>query len=268
MLERDPACLRLNVLTQTASRSCVICNDNVEIHRLSLECRVNIFVLRDIYIPENVRSCQHHLDDQGFFPEPLLLGLRSVNRPYVIKGPQLHAFLQGLRIVATNQRRFSDENSLTNTEFESFCPVTKQQFQELFDYCDRVPRPGGFRYISKKDLLMFLCKLRQGLSDDFLKVIFEYPTRQAKSLAISTVPQSLMQRFVPTNIGLDALTREEYIQAHVTEFANQLYNPEPCAPRVIAYIDGTYTYIHKSSNFRTLGSRFVSIKGDIYSNLY
>lgn len=98
--------------------------------------------------------------------------------------------------------------------------------------------------------------MRQGLSDDFLRVIFEYPSRQAMSLAISNVRQSLMIRFVATNIGLDALTREKYIQRHVTDFANELYNPEPHVPHVIAYCDGTYSYIPKCSNFRTLRQSF------------
>ncbi|XP_071651744.1 uncharacterized protein [Temnothorax longispinosus] len=44
------------------------------------------------------------------FAKALLLGLRSINRPYVIKGLQLQMFLQGLRNVARDQRRFVDEN--------------------------------------------------------------------------------------------------------------------------------------------------------------
>ncbi|XP_011688840.1 PREDICTED: uncharacterized protein LOC105450605 [Wasmannia auropunctata] len=100
-------------------------------------------------------------------------------------------------------------------------------FQELFTYCDRVPHLGG--YITKKDLLMFLCKIRQGLSDEFLKVIFQYPSRQATSMAISKVRKSLIQRFVPSNIGFDAITRD-YIERHVTEFVNELYNTESLIP--------------------------------------
>lgn len=76
--------------------------------------------------------------------------------------------------MARDPRRFVDENSFTDAEFESFSPVTKQQFLELFDYYDRVSCPGGYRYVSKKNLLTFLCKMRQGFSDDFLKVIFKY----------------------------------------------------------------------------------------------
>jgi len=70
-----------------------------------------------------------------------------------------------------------------------------------------------------------------------------------------------MQRFVPTNIGLNAITRGDYIQRHVTNFANELYNPEPHICRVIAYIDGTYSYIPKSCNFRIFRQSFCLHKG-------
>ncbi|XP_024868674.1 uncharacterized protein LOC112452615 isoform X2 [Temnothorax curvispinosus] len=33
---------------------------------------------------------------------------------------------------------------------------------------------------------------------------------------------------------------------HVTEFANELYNPQPEEPRAVAVIDSTYADIHKS----------------------
>lgn len=48
-----------------------------------------------------------------------------------------------------------------------------------------------------------------------------------------------MQCFIPSNIGFDSITRDHYIDAHVTQFANELYNPEPHIPRVIAAVDGT-----------------------------
>ncbi|KAL1488845.1 hypothetical protein ABEB36_014640 [Hypothenemus hampei] len=160
------------------------------------------------YIPENVKSCQHHL---GYLLPPLLLGLQFINRPYVIKGPELYILLQAFCEVARNMTRLDDENSLTDEDYKIFCPLSKEQFRELFTYCDRVPREGGYRYVSKKDLLMFLCKIRQGLSDEFLCAMFQYSSRQDTSLAIATVRKSLTQRFVPANIGFDAIRRENYI---------------------------------------------------------
>lgn len=42
-LERDPTCLRLNVLKQTSSHTCVICNSPPpNIQRVSMACRVNV----------------------------------------------------------------------------------------------------------------------------------------------------------------------------------------------------------------------------------
>ena len=116
-----------------------------------------------------------------------------------------------------------------------------------------MPEPGGkVRYVRKKDLLTFLCKMRQNLSGDIFNVIFRFSSRQAVSLSIATVRRSLMLSFVPHNIGLNAITREQYIERHVTDFANRLFNPSPYDPVANADIDGTYVYIHKSSNFRAL----------------
>lgn len=41
LLERDPTCMRINVLTQTRSASCLICNQEHDVQRLSLQARVN-----------------------------------------------------------------------------------------------------------------------------------------------------------------------------------------------------------------------------------
>ncbi|KYN17586.1 hypothetical protein ALC57_10129 [Trachymyrmex cornetzi] len=139
MIEADPTCVRLNVLTQTASQTCVICNVQNNVRRLSIQCRVQVFIETNIYIPDNVRSCENHLDENGFFSKILLPALP---------------------------------------------PISKQQFEELFTYCDPVLQNGKLRYVSRKDLLVFLCKMRQGLSDDFLKVIFDYPSRQTVTIAV------------------------------------------------------------------------------------
>lgn len=251
----------MNVLKQIANHSCVICYVDYNTHRLSIECRVKVFVLTNIYVPSNVRSCAHHLDEKGFFLQVLLPGLQSINRPYVIRGEELQIFLQQLRNMAINQERYEDENCFSNNEFQSITPITKEQFRELFTFCDRVPHTGGYRYVTKKDLLTFLCKLRQGLLDEFLKVIFNYSSRQAVSLTIATVRKSLMQQFVPNNIGFKAITRQDYIARHVTEFANALYNPNSNVPKAIAYIDGTYSYVPKSNNFRVLRQSYCVHKG-------
>lgn len=82
--------------------------------------------------------------------------------------------------------------------------------------------------------------------------MFYYTFRQATSLAICTIRQSLMARFVGENIGFGAITRDDYIERHVTAFLNRLYNGTPQNPKVIVYNDCTYLDIEKSSCFKAL----------------
>lgn len=119
-IEQDPNCLRLNVLTQTNNGTCVICNAQLNLQALSVECRANIFISCNVFIPELVKSCAEHLDSRRYLLTHLFLGLRYIYRPYQIKGQQLQTFLQGLREVAKSMTRIEDEHSFTDEEFIIF----------------------------------------------------------------------------------------------------------------------------------------------------
>lgn len=93
-MQINPNCLRFNVLSPTRSHSYIICNARENLHRLSLECRVNVFIISDIYAPEFRRICDHH----GFVLPDLIRGLRFVNKPYFV--PNLQRFISCLRIQA------------------------------------------------------------------------------------------------------------------------------------------------------------------------
>lgn len=139
LIENNPDAIRLNVLTQTASRSCVICNAVNNVYTVSTQCRVNVFVSLNIFVPAGVKTCQHHLDDRGFFLRPLMLGFRYINRPYVLGGRQLEMFLQELRQVSENTIKYDHEENFTDADFEVMFPLTKVQFRDIFNHCDPVP---------------------------------------------------------------------------------------------------------------------------------
>lgn len=264
LLENDPDCLRINVLTQASSHSCCICGAVQNIHRLSQGCRAQIFIKRNIYATENTRACRQHLDRKGLLTDHAIGELRFVNRPYKIKGHELGILLQNLRDCVRRQKEspYEDEDDFTDEEFSVLCPISKLQFNDLFTHCEPVQvNDNEVRYINRKDLLAFLCKTRQGITDDFVKVIFKYSSRQTVSDKISLVRKSLMARFVPENIGLHSLTRDQYIERHVTEFSNRLFNPQPEIPRAIVLNDCTYLYIEKSSCFKALRQSYSQHKG-------
>ncbi|XP_023311694.1 uncharacterized protein LOC111692151 [Anoplophora glabripennis] len=228
---------------------------------MSSECRSNVFLEVDIYIPEGVRCCGQHLDRNGLIFRPLILALTSQNRPYVIPGADLQQLLGNLRREAQANDKLFNPNKLSEEEFMCLFSLNKVDFAYLLTFCDPVPHERGVRHISSKDLMTFLCKMRQGLSDKLLATLFNYSSRQAVTLAVGKVRTSLAMRFVPENIGTAAITREQFIARHVTPFANELYNNEPAVPKVIVVCDSTYAYIHKSSNFRILRQSYSLHKG-------
>lgn len=63
--ENNPAYTRLNIMRTGTNGTCIICRRNGQLQRLSMKCRTDIFINRGIYVPENIRSCPEHLDDEG-----------------------------------------------------------------------------------------------------------------------------------------------------------------------------------------------------------
>lgn len=253
-LRREPDCVVLNVLRQRSSHTCMICNSPENRPRLNLNARASIFIELNIYVPASSRCCLGHLTPSGLLLAELNPMLMSVKRRYKLAGAELSSFLQRLR--KQKKKNDIDIDSISEEDFKIISPVTKQQFQDLFQYCVPVHNDGQMRYVSEKKLFMFLIKMHQGLSDDFLKVLFKYSYRENVSRDIKIVRQSLLIRFVPQSIGYNAITRDDFINMHVTPFANELYNPNIDNRQAIVIVDASYTYMGKSSNFKSLRKSF------------
>lgn len=261
LLQNDPACLRLNVAIQRHNHACLVCAAPAGgLQAISNICRAQVFIEKNIYLPESLYACEEHFDEEGILTEDVMQNLRSINRPIVLRGEELATLLESMRLAALANKQLS-ESMLSDPDFQIITSITKDQFNDLYSFCDDVILPGEEeqnkrRRISRIDLLTFLCKLRQGLSDDLLRIMFGYSSRSAVSMAITKVRISLTRRFVPANIGFAAMTREDFIEHHVSDFANELYNPEPETKVAIAYIDATYAFTPKSSNFDVLRKSF------------
>lgn len=226
---------------------------------MSLESRLQIFIDLNVFVPSSVRCCLNHLNDQGYLHNQHYNVIRFVRRPYKLKGNEISKYLQAMREIINNNKKkrdFSDINDYTEEEFNIVSPVTKLQFNELLQYCDPVEYSGSMRNISRKFLITFLFKMRLGMSDDVLSIIFGFSSREYVSIVISLVRRSLTSRFVLENIGFNAMSRENFIARQVPAFHNELYNPTPTDPKAIVIVDATYSYIHKSRNFQTLRQSF------------
>ena len=56
-VEQNEECLRLNVMKQKRHGSCIFCDRLEDFVRLSAECKVNIFIIKNIYVPESAHCC-------------------------------------------------------------------------------------------------------------------------------------------------------------------------------------------------------------------
>lgn len=260
---QNPESLRLKIIKQRSTDTCMVCNIMQNgLQHLSVQARVQVYIDTNIYIPSRSQTCPQHLDDSGFLLKIFYNTFQFLNRPIVLGGIEISSFLSTLRLSAVEyQKKSIHRESVTDENFVYLTSLTKAQFNDLYNYCDPAFIGNQLRYISKDSLFIFLIKMRHGLSDDLLKILFNHNTRQSISLLITTVRQSLMQRFVAENIGITAINQQEFIHKHVTPFANELYNDNPDEPKSIVIVDGTYSYIEKSGNYRSLRQSFSIHKG-------
>jgi len=70
ILEENPSNIRFNVLRRASGRSCCLCNNVNNLHTLSLQCRVDIFVKINVFVPEFTRVCLEHLGE-NYFPNAI-----------------------------------------------------------------------------------------------------------------------------------------------------------------------------------------------------
>ena len=153
-------------LQDTCSTSYMICQENWHIHRLSIECKVQIFIERDIYVPNHARCCNNHLDEEGLLLRPLLLRLTYVNRPYVIKGHELAIVLRTPRTAAQKEPSFQDENALGDEEFRLFTTLwdlTCKDTKQMLLFFNHLLPPERFMYsFGKKENQIFICAFDNG----------------------------------------------------------------------------------------------------------
>ena len=105
-------------------RHCLVCNNDANIQNFSSEARTKIFVRKGIYIPSICKVCHVYLDANGFLLFPLENGIRTVKRPYNLKGEELAQFLTTMREGHTRAVIFSDENNFND---EELCAVIFKQ---------------------------------------------------------------------------------------------------------------------------------------------
>ena len=148
------------------------------------------------------------------------------------------------QIIFEKQKRLDFENSisLSDDEYKTLTSLSKVQFDDLIS---RIVT-SNIRNTSNRSIrtavAIMLCKLRLGLSNSILAILFQLPNKRAISRAIESARAALMQNFVPDNLGFNHVTRREIIDEHTSAISRELMCDAE-SDRAILVADGTYIYI-------------------------
>jgi len=95
-------------------------------------------------------------------------------------------------------------------------------------------------------LAVFLVKMRLGISNSVLASLFHLKNKRTVSRLIHSVRLALMKDFASHHVGLQHIDRQAVLDQHQTAIATELFTTNP--NQLCILMDGTYLYIHKSSN--------------------
>ena len=216
---------------------------------ISLDDRNLVLLKKNVFIPEGARCCSKHMVD-----DRLKMDAMDTLRPFSVQDKQFNStdiqlIISKWQMLFEQQRRFDFDNRevLSDDEYRIFTSLSKTQFDDLVcQISESTIRNSSNRSI-RTALAILLCKLRLGLSNSLLAVLFQLPDKRAVSRSLESARNALMSEFVPNNLGFNHITRRKIIHQHTSTIAQQL----TCADEpdtAIVVIDGTYIYIQVKKN--------------------
>ena len=143
-----------------------------------------------------------------------------------------------------NQLNFDNPFFLSDDEYITLTGFNKTQFQEITDSLSSL-KNSVVRSV-RTSIAAFLIKLRTGLSNKMISVLFGLQEPQIQRI-VTSVRTAFMTDFVPNNLGFHHITYEDFCKKHTTKTASTLFSSGP--DDAIVVLDGTYIYIQKSSDY-------------------
>ena len=205
--------------------------------------------MKNVFVPEGARCCGEHI-----FNDQLNVDAIDQIRPSIVQVMKFNAsdvqlLIDQWWIRFQEQKRlnFDDPRYVSDDECKVLTSLSKVQFEDLVCQISE----SGIRNSSNRSIrtavAILLCKLRLGMSNAFLAVLFQLPDKRTVSRCIESARTALMNRFVPKNLGFSHIRRNETIHQHTSTLAQYLVcDNEPNT--AILVIDSTYIYIQVSED--------------------
>ena len=211
---------------------------------VSSEDRYLVLLNKNVFIPEGARCCSDHMTNQRFKSKaidkiaPCFVQMKKLN------AGDIQLLLSKWQMLYQDKKRldFDNSHSMSDNEYRVLTSLSKSQFDDLIGQIS----PARIRNSSNRSIRtavgILLCKLRLGLSNQLLAILFELPDKKTVSRTIESARTALISEFVPFNVGFNHISRREIIDQHTTTIAKQLMCDNDNDTAVLV-IDSTYIYI-------------------------
>ena len=210
-------------------------------------------------MPEGARCCPEHTVNRRLTSDAIdrIAPLSVQYKEFDSNNVQV--MIDTWQMFFQEQKRFNfdDDRSMTDDEYKCLTSLSKEQFNDLID---QIPS-SDIRHSSNRSIrtaiAILLCKLRLGLSNHLLGILFQMPNKRIVARSIESARKVLMNSFVPYNVGFNHISRNEIIHQHTSSVARKLFaDDEP--ETAIVVVDGTYLYIQVKKNCSCCRSYFSS----------
>jgi hypothetical protein len=188
--------------------------------------------------------CADHLTEDWFKNEAL-----NLVKPFSIRhkdwdSSSIEVLLDKFRTLYNGKRRtnFDDSGDLSDDAYHTLTRLSKDEFHHLVKEFSNSNIQNSCHRSIRTVVGIYLCKLRQGLSNSLLAIIFEMPDKRVVSRTINSARKAIMEHFIPYNLGFGHVTRQGIIDRHTKTFTEGLMCGDDT---VILVIDDTYIYIFK-----------------------
>ena len=211
---------------------------------VSSEDRYLVLLNKNVFIPEGARCCPDHMTKHRFKSEAIdKVGPFSVQMKKLNAGDIQLLLSKWQRLYQDKERLdFDNSHSMSDNEYRVLTSLSKSQFDDLIGRIS----PARIRNSSNRSIRtavgILLCKLRRGLSNQLLAILFELPDKKTVSRTIESARTALISEFVPFNVGFNHISRREIIDQHTTTIARQLMCDNDNDTAVVV-INSTYIYI-------------------------
>jgi hypothetical protein len=241
--------------TISSNKNCVVCQTTKNLIDIPEIAYVDTFINKNIIIPHGGKCCKGHLNRKNTFHKNDMNRIEIVSDITTLKNYEIEILLDRMRHLMnpTLFDKFSTKK-INDNECKTYTGFTINQFNTILNSIKSMRQTSG-RDISQA-LTTYLFWLKTGLDYRTIAAMFSIDNFQSVGEYCEQVRSALIKDFVPNNLGVGHMTRDEWI-THNNQIHRQLFNV--ANDELILIADGTYLYYQKSK-YNTLQRKQFSVQ--------